>query len=786
MSDFDSLGFQEHGSSTDFEKIGFTPHSDERREADSWLDKKIPGGTPRGYIQGTLNTLPAVGMVGGGMAAGAAGFVAPIPGGAALGAAAGGSLGDAAGEALKNLGEKYILGQNKSRSEIYGNPAKGLMEGGAGEMGGQSIGKVLESAPVAGKWAAQKTGKIFANVPEETTARYLENPAAINSAPTREKIADDILSMKNKASDALSAAEEKLLKAKSDLSENKIDVRSGLQDQRFQYGTELQDAQQSFNEKKQAFKEALQNQSLTSMAADVSSARMDLKDQIKQGSKEAYEILDKDPRAYSVRGAAPILRATADEMNIQAFKTGVTPDDKALAAPYDAFRAKQFGAGSSSPPITAQTAGVQAELRSFADRLENTPKTVPARELKKMLQQIDNSEKAMYGQPGFDSRVSRAYKMVRGVIDDGIKAENPEYAEKMDSVARKTKILDTTSDLYGTPAKTISNLNNITSEKGQALHFPLLQALGKETGRDLSAPVSDYLTNQKILSTPSLFDKAIEKIPEAKTLASARAKMAEISNPEYSRSISESANTPLQKNIGAAQSAVDKAKEGREVFSGITPDSVTSKTKALNGANSYGAEQRFGNLDKALGTDFEKQINSRNDLDQFAKSDTAGSRKTLLGGAVGGAIGVATGKPIEGAAIGSAIGQAADRYSGPIFKYGLDTAMALGAGAKAIPKSTLGAAVEPRLSVVPPGGAAAAKNQPTKGPEKWQADGLQKLQDHVKTDDDKELLDKAKSQLMTTPDGKKLLIAASDLKPGSKAMEDVMSKIKQKFQKGGE
>ena len=69
----------------------------------------------------------------------------------------------------------------------------------------------------------------------------------------------------------------------------------------------------------------------------------------------------------------------------------------------------------------------------------------------------------------------------------------------------------------------------------------------------------------------------------------------------------------------------------------------------------------------------------------------------------------------------------------------------------------------------------------SKGPEKWMAAGMQNLQSHIKTDDDRATIEKAKEQLMSTPEGKKLLIAASDLKPGSRAMEDILSRVKKKF-----
>lgn len=629
------------------------------------------------------------------------------------------------------------------------------------------------------KGAAQKIGKVLAGVPEETTARYLQDPGAINSAPERSQIADKLLELKKASEDKVSQLHDDLSEAKRTLADNKNDLRSGLRDQQFESKQKLNEAQQNFNEKKQAFKEALKAHTLTDLTGEVNGAIGDLKDQVSKGSSEAYDILDKDKGAYSVRKAAPILRSIADEMNIKPWTDG----SKALVPQGQPL----FGEHASpSAPITAQTAAVQNELRSFADRLENTPEMVPAPELKKMLQQIDNSEKAMYGQPGFDGRVSRAYKMVRGVIDDGIKAGNPEYAAKMADVSRKTGLLNQALDYYGTPDKAISNLNRLATEKGQAIHVPILESLEKETGADLTGPIKKYLLNQKILKTPSLFDQAIDEIPESRTLAQAKAKMAEISDPAYARN-AQAVHEPLLNKIKQYQADIDTAKDRQQLFSGVTPDSITAKTKALGGANNYGAEIKFGDIDKAHGTDFEKQIRARNDLDQFQKTDMHGSRKTLLGALTGGLIGHLVDHPLLGAEIGGGIGASADKFSGQAFKAGLDKSMAI--AKKIEPYSpAIKSAAKSGPNVLPfasSGGAASsirAAQNPTKGPEKWANDGASKLIDH--SPDDKATIQKARGAANDNPKVKQLLIQASDLKPGTKAMGSVLAKLKYQIAEG--
>jgi hypothetical protein len=119
---------------------GFDPDAYLKQKTPGLLDTQLPlGMTPRGLIQGTLDALPAAGMVAGGAAGGIAGIPAAGPLGGAAGGVVGAGIGRGAGETLKNLGEQYILGQDKTRAEVYGNPAQGVVDGMMYEAGGQTL-----------------------------------------------------------------------------------------------------------------------------------------------------------------------------------------------------------------------------------------------------------------------------------------------------------------------------------------------------------------------------------------------------------------------------------------------------------------------------------------------------------------------------------------------------------------------------------------------------------------------------------------------------------------------
>lgn len=65
-----------------------------------------------------------------------------------------------------------------------------------------------------------------------------------------------------------------------------------------------------------------------------------------------------------------------------------------------------------------------------------------------------------------------------------------------------------------------------------------------------------------------------------------------------------------------------------------------------------------------------------------------------------------------------------------------------------------------------------SETKPLKGKDKWANDGFEKLSAHAPD------LEFDRDQLMSDPKAKALLIQASDLKPGSKAMDKIMMKIK--------
>lgn len=103
------------------------------------LDEVIASTPKDGFgtrlLKSSLESLPTAG----GLFGGAAGLMTAGPGGAIVGAGGGAAL----GKSLENLGERYLLGEEKTRPEIYLEPVKEAALGMAGEGAGQLVAKGL-------------------------------------------------------------------------------------------------------------------------------------------------------------------------------------------------------------------------------------------------------------------------------------------------------------------------------------------------------------------------------------------------------------------------------------------------------------------------------------------------------------------------------------------------------------------------------------------------------------------------------------------------------------------
>ena len=585
----------------------------------------------------------------------AGGMAIPVGGAATLA----GRVGTSAGlGALTGYG----MSEDESLTGQASDALQGAVLGGALQYGGEKVlapalkklGSMANNAKIS-----QKVGKIFAGVPEEHTAEYLAQKGKISARPDIE-IMDDLASRYDTSSSAYDAAKLKLEGQKSALNTTKQALGQQLQEERFASRNSLLDAKQELAEKIQGIRENLKSQNLLGLKENVQSAMANLKNQISQGSSDSYKILDADTGAYSVRSAGKIMRSMAADMNIQAMPgigQGITPGSV----------------------LTPETAAIQNKILQLADAFENTPEAIPARELKKIMQQLDESGQANYG-PGFDNRVSKVYKMARRTIDDVIKSNNAGYAEKMQEISGNVQLYDDLLNKFGTDEQIISTLNSIGGLKGQNINADLLNQLGKKAGQDFEAPVKNYLSAQETLKTPSRFQQLVENQPEFQRVQDFKSKVSQLSDPAYTHQYL------ANDNVTAAQTALSEAEQGfsaaqanLDVFRPVSPGRVQSTMSSASGARDFAPSLNLSKIDAATGVPFSQEIKNRAILNSFEKTDTSGARKTLAGGAVGALFGGPA-----GTALGAASGFILDKYAGKMFKQLLNGQIAAGQGMESL------------------------------------------------------------------------------------------------------
>lgn len=642
--------------------------------------------------------------------------------------------------------------------ERIGNAGEGALFGAKIGAGASLLAASPSAIKASSKWIAPKFGKVVANIPEETTARYIENPNAVNEALPREHIADKIMEMKNSADNDVLSAHGELLEAKDRLLEAKEAARTAIGDEKARANEALKSAQAVFDGKAQIMKENLQKSNLTGMASHVADASQELRSVRDKGSKEAYALLEQHSGSFDTKPLIDTLDKHIESLKINGIPESDLAEKTINQLESEKSRLTQMGKDSGG-----MISGPQA---------------------KQYIQGLDKvTNFGTGGAAEILPDTDQAYQAVRKSLDQNLKKNVNGYEKKMESVSRQTRLLNDVDKNYGTPQKAISALNNIDSEKGQAVHFPIIKALEKETGKQFSPEIEKYIEGQKILKTPSLFDSTLNATPEARALLARQIAKDAAFSPEFAKKIQQGTLSGPELAKAIREEMLAKRKGEAEVFSGLTNQTVMGKTRKLGGQDSYGAEKLFANIDKQKGTNLSQEIQARNDADQFTKTDTAGSRKTMLGSLTGFIIGTLMGHPLAGTEIGVAGGAAMDKFSGQATKGIIDAGIGIGNGAKKVGNfvNKVGAPTS-----VPQIAQAGARMNVTpveekRGPQAWANSGYNKIMEHSKNDP---AIESAKQQMLTDPKMKDLLMQASDLKPGSKAMDDILDKIRKRLPKG--
>jgi len=240
----------------------------------------------------------------------------------------------------------------------------------------------------------------------------------------------------------------------------------------------------------------------------------------------------------------------------------------------------------------------------------------------------------------------------------------------------------------------------------------------------------------------------------------------------------------LQKGYQNIRSTINEAINDRATaLSNEVRGDLAAKLKAAN--KRYGLASTVAEIaDNKLAQDGNKF---------FSLTDT-------LGGVLGGGVGAVHGGvgSIPGAVAGAAASKAIRTYGPSVGTKVIDAASkgmkavgpTAGAAIEAAAPGTLGGIVADELAPAARQkfmgdstrallkDASKVSEEPKNGPEKWASEGLQNLKEHSR---DPASIDAMKEELMKTNAGKSLLYQASDLKPGSKAMDALLEKIRKKY-----
>jgi hypothetical protein len=202
------------------------------------------------------------------------------------------------------------------------------------------------------------------------------------------------------------------------------------------------------------------------MAQDYSDAVVNstkaLKDRVVQGSSEAWDILAKTNPNLSIPTASVKNAVTTAIKNVQ-------------------------GPGGMIGPTTKEAVG---QLEALRGDLENLPKDLDLVTSKDVLNKIRESIDFNSRAGTFGSAGTNAFKSVQGVLDGMIKARSPEYAAKMEDVARDTKLLAQASEMYGDAGQVYKKIPSLTAVK-DPVQRQVLESLGSRVGTDLAAPLGE-------------------------------------------------------------------------------------------------------------------------------------------------------------------------------------------------------------------------------------------------------------------------------------------------------
>ncbi len=640
-----------------------------------------------GSVAGALNpSSPAAAVAG--KVSGLIGSGAKAVGGLIPDAIASSGLGSLAGRVATGAAQGYgtAVGLEAPRQAIEG--ATGFIKKGDKDVPDlNSVGKmgaiVGGGIPLAGAAASaamsggKKLAATFFGPSENHIQYYLDNPDAVNNAPSMpalkekldsvtERLRDDVdqgkvsvTEAQNQLDDINKAAQEHRKDSTSDFKRTSFEIKRTVMDAKKDLGSAFKD---KVNELKSV-------KAPTDLADETNQAVKDLKDKVIQGSQDATAKINPDS---TVQGYSPYKILQDAQARLDPAGLGpITPEAKAAHDSIEGLK-KTFGSIGASELTGKQAKGI--------------------------IQQLDQSQKALYEAGQFSGPVPMAYKQLRAELDQQLKAGNPEYAEAMKPVAADTGLHSDVANKFGDRQSAISSLNSIGSPTAQ-VNRENLSKLGQATGRDFDTPVQKYMDAQGLLKDDARMTQLRQGLPEYQQMLEAEKANDLVSHPDAAKEYADRSlqDSGLLKQKERAEGLLAQRQEGligaqdRAVAAkGLTPQ--TSQNRLETAGRGLGTDKekieaigQLRELSKMSDTDFVKAIQDRATNNAFKGQDINGSRKVNLfaimaGGVAGAGMGM-LGHGLDpavmagAASAGASLGAVSDKYGPAMTKAMLNLAL---------------------------------------------------------------------------------------------------------------
>ena len=355
--------------------------------------------------------------------------------------------------------------------------------------------------------------------------------------------------------------------------------------------------------------------------------------------------------AKEVLGSVNDLAAKVSEGSSKAFDVLANSDVEVPLPKIKAFLTQKINQYKSPNKTNYPGAEAEfAELAQWREYFDNIGgKTARPEEIKGLIQYLDRKTGPIYAKRVDERSLGeRDLLEFRKFMDSFLKEDVPGYAEAMGSVAKEAALLKNARKMFNGELNTDKTLDRI-GKPFKEKELQILKDLSQTTGKDLIAPMQEYMSAQRSISGPSFGQKA-EQLPEFGQM----------------------------KQIETAR---DNLKEQTKFATRFTREGTQAQLKRLRSVTQDPIMLRrdLEELSKQSGVDF---IQLNDDLavkEAFQKGFTHGSRNVNLGAISGQAAFSALGKigeklPLIGPVIGAVGGAVIDR-SGPfIFKTYLDLA----------------------------------------------------------------------------------------------------------------